>query len=112
MLEAGKLDKQVQLQSPTVVPDADGGQVKAWANVGRPRWAGIRHLSGAEKNATAHGGQVAEARTEITMRYRPGVTEQMRILHKGTAYNIRHVNNWLERNEALILTCDSGVNDG
>ena len=62
--------------------------------------------------ASSAGGQVAEARTEITIRYRPFISAQSRVLYRGAVYNIRHVNNLMARNETLILTCDTGVNDG
>lgn len=81
----------------------------AWADVAANVPAAVRHLSGNERRATSHGGQVAEARTEITIRYRPGVHAQMRCQHQGVPYNIRHINNFMAKNESLILTCDTGL---
>lgn len=110
-MDIGKLDQPITLQASTVSKGSSGGIVKAWADVAKC-WASVRHLSGNERQSSSAGGQVAEARTEITIHWRPGVTAQMRVLHRGMAYNIRHVNDLMARRECLILTCDTGVNDG
>ncbi len=112
-MEARQLNKRVTVQQKTVTKGASGGMVEAWAALaGMPVWAGINHFGGNERRVTDQGGQVVEARAEITIRYRAGITAQMRVLHGATVYNIRHVNNWQERNERLVLTCDTGVNGG
>lgn len=110
-MQAGKLNKRVTLQAPTVTKGASGGVVKGWSEVATV-WAAIRHFSGNERAASSAGGQVAEARVEITIRHRAAVTPQIRVLHGSTVYNVRHVNNFMEKNETLILTCETGVNDG
>lgn len=111
MIAAGKLNRRITLQTPTVTRGASGGVVKAWSEVAQV-WAAVRHFSGNERQASSAGGQVAEARTEFTMRYRAGITPKARVLYGGATYNIRHVNNVMERGEILVLTCDTGVNDG
>lgn len=106
---AKELDQLVVLQTCSAGKDAAGGNLpKTWSDFDEV-WAGFRHLSGEEKRATSHGGQDAIARTEITIRYHPDVTERMRVIHNGKAYNIRHVNNWNEQNHKMILTCDTGA---
>jgi hypothetical protein len=55
---------------------------------------------------------VAVARTEFTIRWMPGIDATMRVLHEGECHNIQHVNNFAGRRESLILTCETGVNDG
>ncbi|KAB2902134.1 MAG: phage head closure protein [Burkholderiaceae bacterium] len=113
MLQAGKLTQRVTLQSVTVGKGASGGVEKQWADIAAGLPAAVRHMSGNERQATAAaGGQVAEARTEITIRWRPGITASMRILYGGSVYNIRHVNDFMARREFLVLTCETGVNDG
>lgn len=111
MLTAGKLNQRITLQALTVTKGASGGQVKGWSEVAQV-WAAVRNLSGNERQVSSAGGQVAEARTEITIRYRSGVTEQMRVLYGPKIYNIRHINDFMARHESLLLTCDTGVNDG
>lgn len=111
-MNAGKLNQRVRLETQTSAQGAAGGVQKTWVEVATV-WASIRNFNGVERRATsAGGGEVAVARTEITIRYRGDVTTKMRVIHQGVIYNIAHVNNWMQRNESLTLTCDTGVNDG
>lgn len=76
-------------------------------------WAAVRNLSGNERPASgAAGGQVAVARVEFTIPYRPDVTTQWGVLYQGRHHNIVHVNDLMARKECLILTCDTGANNG
>jgi SPP1 family predicted phage head-tail adaptor len=110
---AGELTKRVTLEALTQTRDVEGGMVDSWlAIAGMPVWAKVANLSGNERRATAQGGKLPEARTEITIRYRTGINEKMRVLYNGKIYNIRHINNFLEQNTWLVLTCDTGMNDG
>jgi len=112
-MEARKRNKRVTIEEKTVTKGASGGMVEGWAAIaGMPVWASLNHFGGNERRATAQGGLVAAARTEIGLLYRAGITAQMRVRHGATVYNITHVNNWQERNESLVLTCETGVNGG
>ena len=111
MLQAGKLDQRIALREPSQVRGTSGGFKKGW--IDRPAmWAAVRHLSGNERRATSVGGEVAVARTEFTIPYREGVTARWGVLYLGRHYNIQHVNDFMARREYLILTCDTGLNDG
>lgn len=110
-MRGGRLDKVVTLQAPTAAKGSSGGNVTTWSDVATI-WAGISNPSGNERRSTKHGGEGAEARTEFTIRYREGVTALMRVSYKGAYYNIKHVNNVNEASEKLILTCDTGMNNG
>lgn len=112
MMQAGRLNRRITLQSLTVGKGTSGGMKKTWVNFASSVPAAVRNLSGNERRATSVGGQVAEARTEFTIRYRSGVTADMRVLYQGAVYNIRHVNDWMGKRESLVLTCDTGMNDG
>jgi SPP1 family predicted phage head-tail adaptor len=108
---AGELDRRITIQALTQTKDSEGGMVDDWADVSTV-WAKVRNLSGNERRLTAEGGQAAEARTEFTIRYRSGLNERMRISYGGKKYNIRHINNYAEAREFLVITCDTGLNDG
>lgn len=111
-MQAGKFDKRIRLEAEVTTQGAAGGVKTAWTEVATV-WASVRNFSGGERRSTgAGGGEVEVARTEFTIRYRPGVTAKMRVVFKGAVYNIAHVNNFMERNESLVLTCDTGANDG
>lgn len=105
-----QLNKLVVIQYPMSGKDAAGGNVTNWLNLhAEEQWAGIRNMPGTEKRGTSHGGQVAVARTEIALWFDPAITEVMRIVYGGKFYNIRHVNNYNEQDQVLILTCDTGT---
>lgn len=110
-MRIGLLNKRITIQSLTQGKDSVGGNTKAWSSVATV-WAGVRNLSGNERSATAHGGQVAAARTEFTLRYRAGIAADMRVSYAGRLYDIKHVNDVNEEHRMLVLTCDTGVNDG
>lgn len=49
---------------------------------------------------------VRKATHKYGIRYRPGVTAEMFLTHKGVIYDIIDVENFEERNEFLILSCN------
>lgn len=109
---AGQLNQQITIQKRNQIKDAEGGMVDVWADFATDIWAKKNNLSGSERAATSKGGQTLDARTEFTIYYLAGVTNEMRIVHNGKYYNIRHVNNFMESNEYLIISCDLGGNHG
>lgn len=112
-MDPGKRNKRITIEAPTDGKGASGGMTRTWAAVASmPVWAAVRHFGGNEQSAVKQGGEVAVARTEFDISYRAGITARMRVSCDGVVYNIRHVNNWQERNESLVLTCDAGANNG
>ncbi len=112
MLQAGKLDQRITLRAPGRTRGASGGFKKQWIDQ-PPMWAAVRNLSGNETASTGvAGGRVAVARTEFTIPFRPDVSAEWGVLYQGRHYNIAHVNDLMARRECLILTCDTGMNDG
>lgn len=109
---AGQLNQIITIQQRTQTKDAEGGMVDAWSDFAADIWAKKNNLSGNERAATNKGGQTLDARTEFTVYYLDSVTNEMRIVHNGKYYNIRHVNNFMESSEYLIITCDLGGNHG
>ena len=107
----GERNQYIEIQQPTIGQDAEGGVVKSWAPF-TDAFAAKNNLSGTERSATSHGGQVAIAKTLFDIAYQPGITAAMRVVHDGKNYNIKHVNNVFEENKDLILTCETGANDG
>jgi SPP1 family predicted phage head-tail adaptor len=112
-MQAGKLNERITLQRLATGQDSSGGMVRQWVDLAKDLPASRRDFSGSERPATgAAGGIVAVARTEFTIRWMPGIDATMRVLHEGECHNIQHVNNFAGRRESLILTCETGVNDG
>jgi len=105
------LNRRIVIEALTQTKDTQGGMVDSWA-VAFTVWAKIMNLSGNERTLTTHGGDVPEARTEFTVRYNSGITAKHRINYAGKLYNIKHVNDFNEQHRFIILTCDTGVNQG
>lgn len=108
---AGKLNTPIVIEALTQTKDSFGGMVDSWATFANA-WARVMHLSGNEKKITAYGGQAAEARTEFQFRLIDGLTTKHRIVCDGKVYNICHINPFNNENHFVIVTCDTGVNDG
>lgn len=110
-MRAGKLRHRVKLQAFTTTVDPDTGyRDKAWADVAT-LWAVVAPLSGREFLAAAATQSKVTAR--ITIRHRAGVTNNHRILHGATVYNIEAVlPDANSGKEHLTLMCSTGVNDG
>lgn len=112
-MQAGKLNERITIEQFSVTKDASGGQERGWVVVAKDIAASRRDFSGGEKPATAQaGGEVATARVEFTIHWRPSIAADMRVRHGGELFNIRHINNFAGRRQSLILTCDTGGNDG
>jgi SPP1 family predicted phage head-tail adaptor len=110
-MAAGKYDRRICLQARTLSKGASGGLKETWVDEFEA-WASVRNMSGNEGKATsAGGGERLEARTEFTFQYRAGVTGEMRVRYDGRIFTITHVNDWMEKHERIVLTCDLGVPD-
>lgn len=110
-MRAGKLRHHVMLQRAEYSQDpVSGDVVSSWADVGKV-WAGIEPLSAREFVAAAAGQSEVTAR--VVIRYRPGITSAMRILHRGKVYNIQGVLADMDSGlDYLTLPCSEGVSDG
>jgi len=112
-MRAGRLRHLVSFEVPAVEVDSNGEATETWNDAfdGQQISAEIVPLSGRELVAAQ---QVhSRVTTRITVRYRPGLLPEMRVVHRGVNYNI----------EAIVpdpdsgfrhatLLCYSGTNDG
>lgn len=107
-----QLDTRIRIEVRTTAKGASGGIKSTWA-LHLECYAQRRDMSGNERSASAAaGGQVAVARVEFVLRARDGITAQMRVVHKGQLLNITHVKPLADYPGWMILTCDTGLNDG
>lgn len=108
---AGRLRHRVSLQAYTEIIDPNtGAREKGWAEVAKV-WASIEPLSARDFIQSAALQSQVTAR--ITIRYREGVTADMRIVHRGKIYNITGV--LADRDsglEYLTLPVSEGTNAG
>ncbi|WP_342594527.1 phage head closure protein [Salinicola lusitanus] len=110
-MQAGKLRHRIELQQKGTGRNPDtGGVIDEWQPV-KTVWASIEPLSARE--FIAAGAPQASVTTRITIRYRDGVTAQMRAVSRGKIYNIEGVlPDAKSGREYLTLPCSEGVNDG
>jgi SPP1 family predicted phage head-tail adaptor len=110
-MQAGKLRHRVDLQKKVTGRNPEtGGISEEWQPV-TTVWASIEPLSARE--FIAAGATQASVTTRITIRYREGVTAQMRAVSRGKIYNIEGVlPDDKSGREYLTLPCSEGVNDG
>lgn len=74
-----------------------------WEDIGSPLWANIRYGTGSE---TIRAGQIAsQAQVSIRIGWRTDITAAMRVLHKGTAYDIQAVLPDLQQRRHVDLVC-------
>lgn len=112
MLDAGLLRHRVTIQARQTTQDAVTGETlivwtDAWLNIA----AAIEPLSARELIAAQ--AQHSEVSARITLRPRPDLTAQHRIVHNGRIYNIEGVIPDPDSGlEWLTLPVSEGISDG
>ena len=112
MLEAGKLRHRVDIERQSYAQDEQTGEmVTTWVSYAQSIPASIEPLSAREFiQAAATQSQVT---ARIVIRYLPGVTAAMRVIHNGRQYNIHGVlSDKSSGIEYLTLPVSEGINDG
>ena len=84
-MRSGMLRHRVTLQRFQQGQDAYGGPVKTWEDVAIV-WASLEAMSGREFFASQQAQ--SEVTQRIRIRYRAGVTADMRVIHNGKVFNI------------------------
>lgn len=103
-----KYRNRVAFQKKEKVKDAEGNTVTEWVNQFTVQ-AAIKGLRG--KEYIDAGAQAVKISTRIYIRYRPGVTHDMRIKFGERIFDIVNVNNIEERNiEYEILANEVNLN--
>jgi len=105
VIAAGKLNVRVTLQTPSGSQDSFGQRVRTWSTFAEV-WASIAPLSARELQARdAASLQVSH---RVTIRWRAGVTSEMRILYGTRVLQIVGIRNLDERNIALEIDAIEG----
>ncbi len=87
-MQAGRMDKRVDLQSATSSQDATGQPIRTWATYATV-WAAVEPLKGRELMYARQAGYEAEVR--VTIWYRSDLDPKHRVVVNGTAYEITSV---------------------
>ena len=101
-MRAGRLRQRVTLQSKVAVQNDSGEEVITWTDVATV-WASVEPLRGREFVEARRAG--AEETTRIVMRYRDGVTPEMRVTWGDHDYDILSVVHVDTRQREIQLMC-------
>lgn len=110
MLQPAILKHRVQIQQPAYTQDVNTGAMDTTWNILATVWASIEPVS--VRDYITSNAEQSEISTRITIRYRSGVTEDMRLYHEATNkyYDIRGVLPDKDTGyEYLTLPCSTGV---
>ena len=108
-MQAGLLRQRVTLQQRSTGEDALGQQTLVWTDVATFS-AHVEQLSGREL-MTANA-EHAEDTARVTIRYRAGVVEKMRLLFGATIYDITGISDLDGRRRMLEVMCKTGLSNG
>lgn len=102
-INPARLDRKITLEVKVTTQNELGSMVPSWQTFAEP-WAEIKQVTGGE---SIQGNQLTALATHlITIRYLPGVNEQMRVrLPGGSTAGISNANNLGLRNVVWLLTC-------
>lgn len=106
-MRAGKLNKRVELQMFAEATASDGGQAKTWSTI-TTVWASIESMNGDE--ATVDSKLTGVATYKFRIRHNSSVSVNRRIKYGTRVFDIKHVDNWQERNIFQDLTCTEALN--
>ena len=101
-MKSGTLDQRIVLQAPQSGFDPIGQPLEGWEDFATV-WAQVSPLQGREYLAA--GALVSAVETRIRLRYRPGVTSAMRVLHGSDVYGIEAVIHVKSARQELQLMC-------
>lgn len=104
---SGKLRTPIEIQTNTEFDrSGDGGVIPRWVGAFRT-FANIEPLTGQQlERAQQIAGKVTH---QVTVRYMPGITRQMRVKHNDRYLTINAVLNSGEQNIELKLLCSEAV---
>lgn len=100
-MRAGKLDRRISLQRKTAVPDPDTNEnIETWTSYLTGVPASVEYDRGTEQSQ----GAILSAINYVyfTIRYRPGIKEEDRILFEGRIYDIQFIAEPRRRQEIRI----------
>lgn len=109
-----RLRHRVTLQEPVMTPDGAGGFTRGWSDVAE-LWAEItpaqpRAWQATEPVVNAH--QQSRVFSRVSLRYRAGVTADMRLVYGTRILVIRAIENVDERSAELRLLVEEGAEVG
>jgi len=108
-MRAGRMRHRVTIQQQSTTQDTYGQPANTWADVATV-WAAVEPIRGKEYFDASQDN--AETTTRVRMRYRSGITQDMRISFDSRLYNIQSIIRPREIHHEMELMCSEGINDG
>ena len=106
-MKAGQLRQRVTIKDKSVAQNTYGEEVITWVDVVTV-WAEVEPLRGRE---FMEGKQItAEVSTKIRIRYRSGITPEMRAVYGSIVYDIQSIIHIEEREREIHLMCQEIIN--
>lgn len=99
-----KLNRRVVLQRRVAGKDALGQPNTGWQEVA-PVWAHIRNENGAQ--TIKAGAETSKLKASIRIRYRSGLSEDMRVLYGAIAYQIQAILPDEDNKQFVDLVCEA-----
>lgn len=101
-MNAGRLRHRLTLQEPVEARNSYNEVITTWALVAVV-WGSVEPLSGREFFDAEH--VQSEITHRVRLRYRAGITPEMRVLHEGRDLRIESVIDYRELHSELQLMC-------
>lgn len=101
MVDAGRLDRRIVIQTCTTTQGAAGGVAEAWTTDATV-WAQKVETTGSE--AKRAGALRAETDLLLRIRYRQGLSEDQRVYFDGRYYDIIAITE-LDRRDGQMIQC-------
>lgn len=106
MIESGKFNRRIKFQRRATAKDTYGQQAQTWTDAFNS-WASIEPLSGRELQAAQ--AIHAETSHRLEIRYRPGVTADLRAVYQGRIFSVLAVFDEAMAHQKLIVMCSEGA---
>lgn len=105
----GKMNERVTIQAYIETSDGGGGTTKAWANLAKNPtvWAAVTAKAGRE--AVVSDRITATMTTLFTIRNRTDLDETMRIVWRGSNFNIRGIRREGNSPHYLVIEAERGA---
>lgn len=113
-MNAGKRNRRITIQQRTRVQDETGQEIDVWVDVVKP-WAWVKTQNGmAVARQTSSSDGVAQSINgySFRIRYRPAVTDDMRVVYGGLNFDIKQVRHDLAGHDWTDIVAEQGGNSG
>ena len=106
----GQLDRRITIQQKTVTQDSDyGTEAITWSTFASRISAQVQDVLPSKSESVQQGMRVANRPARVRIRYRTGITSDMRIVVHGTADRTMQITGGpaeIGRHEWIEMTCE------